>query len=833
MKRAASRTAIAALLQALALVMLLLACLGVHWLEDTRPGLLVLVDRSLSVPRPAADAALATIRREAPQRRIDTIEFAGRVAAPQASRATEGDTGPAGEVAQDLDPTATNLELAIEAALADNDRRPYAAVVIVSDGRSNAGDAGHALEAAKEAGLPLLWVDAARAMPRAWIADVQTPDRARRGQPFEVVVSLAGERSAGLRVTAVLRDSSGADRRITVSPDPRGFATIPVTAERGGALRVSLSLEDAESGAVLDSRRDAAAIDVIEAARILYLRGSAGPLAASLTAGGWEIESAPARRASDFRERLRGYEAVVLDDVARDDIDDGFWQALAAEVRLRGLGLLVLGGERAFARGGYRDSTLESVLPVISEPASLDPPVHVVFAIDKSGSMGEGSRGVDRLSLAERAVLDTLDALGARDTAGVVAFDVEPRLLEALGPAPVVKQALAGGWPIAARGGTRLAPAIELAAGQLEASGPGRRMLILVTDGFVDDAPLESLHRRLESSRIETIALAVGPDADVAALERLTGTGGGIVLRVAEAAELPATVSTGLQRRRARIERGVLGVSADSLPERLSMLGRDWPPIHAYAVTRPRPEATAWARSALGDPVVAAWQAGAGRVIAVTSGLGPWTPQWLHWKAWPDLSGGLVDWVTGNAARGASSLHVRELPDGLRVELDRARDGKWAADGSARVVVQTPTGQSRDLEVKPVAPGRLAGTLPATESGPYRFVVTDDFAVLRALHLRGSDAEQEGWGVDPRVEQWIDAGLLHRWNSGVLESTTLQAGRSGNVPDRGLTGLALFVFCAGIVVDRLRGRRAQPVSAAWRAMRLAWSRRIRPKPSRS
>jgi len=426
-----------------------------------------------------------------------------------------------------------------------------------------------------------------------------------------------------------------------------------------------------------------------------------------------------------------------------------------------------------------------------------------------------------------------LGTLGARDSAGVVAFDVEPRLLEPLAPAPAVKRALSGNWPISARGGTRLAPAIELAAGQLEASGPGRRILVVVTDGFVDDAPLESLRGRLEAARVETIALAVGPDADAATLERLTGTDGGIVLRVAEAAELPATMSTGLERRRARIERGAIDVKADSLPEVLSGIGPQWPPIAAYAVTRPRPEATAWTRSALGDPVIAAWQAGAGRVVAVTSGLGAWTPQWLRWNAWPELAGGLVDWVTGDAAPGTSAIRVSDLPDGLRVELDESRGGKWSTAGSTHVTVETPTGRTRDVELVPVAPGRLAGAVLATEPGPYLLVAAGESGVQRLLHLRSSRAEQEGWGVDPRVEQWIRAGLLRRWNPAATESSPLRYARRDTVPDRWLMGLALLVFSASIVVDRLRGGAVQAASEAWLAIRRAWSRSMRPKPSRS
>ena len=85
-------------------------------------------------------------------------------------------------------------------------------------------------------------------------------------------------------------------------------------------------------------------------------------------------------------------------------------------------------------------------------------------------------------------------------------------------------------------------------------------MLVLVTDGFIDDAPLAELRARLDRSRIETIALAVGPDADAAPLERLVGPGRGFVLRVNEAAELPLVMRSALERRRARVERGTIAV---------------------------------------------------------------------------------------------------------------------------------------------------------------------------------------------------------------------------------------------------------------------------------
>jgi len=798
------RTVTATALQALALIALLLALAGVRWLDErAQPRLLVLVDRSLSMPPAAADEALVELQRAAGGGRIEWLEFAGRPgsAGPLPTTARDPDGRDRGASA-DLQPSVTDLERALDAALAAHAQRPYAAAIVISDGRANAGDSDRALTSAREAGLPVHWLTVARPAPAAWIADVQAPTRARRGQPLQVIVPLAGDTARTLRVTATARHASGAVITSSATAE-RGVATLELESGRGGPLVMSVSLEDAGTGEVLDARRDAAAIDVLEEARLLYLQGSPGPLARSLLAGGWAIETVPARRADAFRERLGGYEAVVLDDVAYEDASGGFWTSLTDEVTRRGLGLLVLGGERSFARGGYRESVLESVLPVLSEPAALDQPASVVFAVDKSGSMGEGSGGVNRLSLAQRAVLETASTLSARDSAGVVVFDVEPRVLLPLAPAAEVLPSLSAAWPVQARGGTSLAPAIERAAEQLESAAARRRILIVVTDGFVDDAPLDALRRRLADARIEVVALAIGPDADATALARLTTPDAGVVLRVDEAAELPRAMSAGLERRRARIERGEIAVEPqESLPV---LAGRDvhWPAVAAYAVTRLRPEASAWLQSGTGDPVIAVRQAGAGRVVAVTSGLGSWTPRWLAWDAWPDLAGGLASWVSGAPVAGPLALAVSDAPDGLVVEADLQRAGAWAAGAQATLSVVTPGGRSRSVEMRPLAPGRLQTRVAETAAGAYTLVLSGPGGVQRALHLRSSRAEQEGWGEAAQVERWVRDGLVQRWNPAAADSDRLKPTVRARTPDRWLLGLALLLFCVGVVVDRL------------------------------
>lgn len=812
MNKGAKRTLLALALQLAALAVLGLAVRGTSWLDArSKPRLLVLVDRSQSMPRADTDSTLAEVVRAAHAAgvgEVRSLEFAGRPA--QAAAAQTGDTDA-------LQPAATDIEAALDAALAAHAQAALDSVVVVSDGFENKGDAARALRAVREARLPLQWLALGRPPPPARIVEVLAPDRAQLGPGLQITVQLAGQLERPLRVKATLRSAGGDTATASTVTAGAARVMLALDARRIGAAVVDVALEDAATGATLDALPDAAVIDLSPRAAVLYASGSRpGPLARSLIDGGWALKLIPAAQLEAQTDGLDAYRAVVLDDVAVSDASPRLWNALVAAVKDRGTGLLVLGGERSFARGGYRASSLESVLPVLSEPAALDQPASVVFAVDKSGSMGRGSGGVDRFALAQRAVLETARSLTERDALGLVVFDVVPRVLVPLGPAAAGTLALARDWQAQPQGGTKLAPALDLAIAELESSRAARRLLVVVTDGFVDEAPLAELRARLDRARIETVALAVGPDADVGALERLVGAGTGQVLRVNQAAELPSVMRAGLERQRSRVERGrITVVQSLALPFSPGML-QGWPEVSAHAVTRSRPEALVAVQSERGEPLIAWQQSGRGHVLVVTCGLGPWAPQWLRWRQWPPLAGGLVNWVSGTPAGQAVGLTVTDLPAGLLVDADIAAGALGAGPGDVTITVDTPTSAGQVLATDRVAPGRLRATLPDAGAGLYTFMLSTAHGSQRQLHLRRQRAENAAWGINPAVASWRAAGLAGEWQPGLLARRRDDDGQ--RAPDRALIGLGLVLFLAGVLLDRVPLERAK-VSAALRRWR--------------
>jgi hypothetical protein len=415
--------------------------------------------------------------------------------------------------------------------------------------------------------------------------------------------------------------------------------------------------------------------------------------------------------------------------------------------------------------------------------------------------MGASSSGVDRFRLAQRAVVETAATLTDRDSAALIVFDVQARVLVPLQRSREFAQAVSRPWPAQPRGGTRVAPALEAALAQLESATARRRILVLVTDGFVGEAPDQALRTRLSQSRIELIALGVGPDADVAPLARLVPAGQGTILRVGEAAELPTMMRQGLETRRAPIERGRIAVRAVRPLPFLALAATAWPPAAAYDVTMPAPDAVVYLESERGDPLIAYRQAGLGRVVAVTSGLGAWTPDWLRWQRWPALAGGLLEWVMSSEGAPGLSVSVVDLPQALRIDVDAADGQRWTEATSGRLRVQHPSGRSTDTPLRASAPGRVSARIDEPADGLYALTISTPGGTQRLLHLREPRRELGRIGPNPDMAGWRSAGLIRDGSATELDKVLSARGPVEPQAGRAIL-LALGLFLLGVLVER-------------------------------
>jgi uncharacterized membrane protein len=206
---------------------------------------------------------------------------------------------------------------------------------------------------------------------------------------------------------------------------------------------------------------------------------------------------------------LDDQKTVILDNMHinslnEDDVD------LLKEYLLNGGGLVVVGGDRAYDRGEYLDSSLEELLPVVSEGTEMTGGETIVFLIDTSGSgynppndpgadtqtdpgrWGSGPDTIHESTLAKEitSVITYINYPDFRDAkAGVVIFDIDAQTVFPITSlnTEANRNAIANAistLPISE--GSNLATGLRK-AGELLEDEEGDKTIIILSDGHLED----------------------------------------------------------------------------------------------------------------------------------------------------------------------------------------------------------------------------------------------------------------------------------------------------------------------------------------------------------
>ncbi len=488
-----------------------------------------------------------------------------------------------------------------------------------------------------------------------------------------------------------------------------------------GPLVIGAEIVDAATQASLASAAEGAAINVTSPPTIAVLANRQSTYADSLRRGGWSVAELTPANISDQSAVFPSL--LVLDDVAANDLPENAWQAIDEAVRTRAMGLLVLGGPSSFGLGAYRGSRLETMLPVVSEPPQHEPPASVMFLVDVSGSMDQPVAETNRLQVARQAVVATSQALRPIDRVGLMSFEVDVVDRLPLTSRPDHAVAVETAWPDSASGGTRLAPALARAVQVLEQEAAEHRLLVVLTDGNVDDEDLVQLESILETTDIDVVGLILGAasgDDDLARLIRATG---GQARAITDILHLPEIMRSEVEDSRPAIVRGPSEVNVllptPWLPDAA------WAPVDNYMLTRPTQDARIHLASNIGDVILASRQHGAGRVAALTPGISNWTEAWLTSEQWPVFITGLTSHL---AVRDDGNIEVSFAGAGRRLVVDISESIPLRKT-TARLVA--PSGETTLIDLEPAAPRRLAAQMDLPEAGLYVAVIESESAVTR------------------------------------------------------------------------------------------------------
>jgi len=679
---------------------------------------------------------------------------------------------------------------------------PGTALLLVGDERPAWRDARPLLEQARRDGIPVYWWRPTTGRQSGvQLTDLLVPAHGRVGSPLPSLAVIDGHAEPGTELELWV-DETPLDRVVVDTADTgRRYRSLALNLPRSGLNRVTARLRDAQ-GRLL-GHRDAASLGE-DRPSLLYVGDDPGSATAeTLARGPFTLHRVTPAGFPLAAASLEPFSALILDDIGIDAMEADAWLALEAAVRRQGLGVLVLGGRSSFAAGGYRHTRFEDLLPVTAEARDRQATAAVLFVVDKSGSMARPAVGSTRLALARRAVLGAAALLEPGDSVGLISFDrVAHTVLPLAGhgdPARAIDRA----WGFTAGGGTQPGSIGEQIERQLRASDAERRLLVLVSDGFIG----EGVATLALGADVEPLAFAVGASQTNAdALQALIGERGR-VLEVGEVDHLPRLMRTELGRLRHPAALGrtrVLAVPGQSGPLGESQ-GDSWPSVTGYMRSTAKPGAELYLQSDNGDPLLAIQSSGLGRVAVWTPGFGDWAQDYWRWPGFGGFLGGLLAWI----ARPEGSLRlaarvVRRGKHRVLVVDALTADGQWRMGGAPVLTVIAADDRLQTPGMTQTAPGRFEADLATAMAGSYRatvrmgteavslaWIVTDEEAAEAAGDAKAGDG----------TRVWLAEGLLQPWSGqGILTLPTVRD-RLWSRPFA--LGLALLLFLVILILERV------------------------------
>ena len=532
-------------------------------------------------------------------------------------------------------------------------------LTVISDGKSEVSAA--TVEMLTGAGVA---VDVLRLETQggadAQVSELTAPASAYEGQSVTLRAVVDATQSMQATLALYQNGELTATREVELSPGENRFAFTDVAAQSGIVTYEARLLTSDDTNAQNNSA--AAYVRVSGAPKVLLAGTNAGVLSL-LEAAGFQAEQREPGSMPLSAEGYLAYDAVVLDNVDYDWMNERQWQALDGAVRTLGRGLCVLGGDESYALGGYRGTLLEELLPVTIDVRNKlrMPALSLVIAIDKSGSMTAGQFGLTRIEVAKEAAMSAIEVLTERDFAGVIGFDSSAMWVVPFGPVTDLADIETRIGTMRADGGTAFYSALDEAYQALIKADTPQKHVIFLSDGQPADSGFENVALAMRKAGITLTTVAVGTGADARMMELLSTLGGGRSYQVGEFDNVPKiftkeTMLVGGSYVQNRTFTPVI-TEISSLTD-----FEGFPSLDGYLTTLEKETANVALVSDADDPLLAWWNAGAGTVLAWTSDArGAWTQNYLIWENAARFFGNMVSRVLpGESGQGTLTASVTD-----------------------------------------------------------------------------------------------------------------------------------------------------------------------------
>jgi uncharacterized membrane protein len=518
---------------------------------------------------------------------------------------------------------------------------PGSTLVLVSDGYSNKGRSlDESLALARASNTTVFAIQMEPIITDASI-EISGTNTAVAGSdyPFAVMVRSSGKYKGTLSVFAedqmIYSDSLDTNSSSSIKISHKFFST------GTHILRAEISSDAQPANNVYQK-----AVYVVPKPNVLLVSGGTSPLTTVLS-GLYKLT-----QSYSLPQDFQGYKAIVLDDLkVTPEL-----ASLKGYVRDGG-GLVVVGGTDSYELGGYLNSSLEELLPVISIPSTFKGGKVVVLVLDISLSMlaTRTKDGTTLLDYEKALAIELLKSPDFRDyKVGVVVFGTRAYIVNSPLPLPrgqpIIEDRITSLSPSGSED-TNLDNGLQLARDMLNAT-QGKGEIIVISDGDLRNYEQVFLRStdliRQMNVTTRLIQVEAFPNGQGRFGELASKTG---------AEYLPFTYPTSLTTK-------VL-ISPEKKPEEatppagyaISVVNKNHyitsdldlnATISGFNDVTPKPGAQRLVAMADGKPVLTTWRYGLGRVASLSTDDGAmWAPI-LYSTPSSKLISATVNWAVGD-----------------------------------------------------------------------------------------------------------------------------------------------------------------------------------------
>ncbi|MBQ7775317.1 MAG: VWA domain-containing protein [Lachnospiraceae bacterium] len=627
---------------------------------------------------------------------------------------------------------ATNFEDALSKALtlipSDADGR----VVLLTDGKETRGDINRmaqALTAGQTEFLTLLYEDVIT--QDAYIDNVTLPSYLHPGDKYSINVMVESNYDTDAVINLYNGSSLTASNQVHLNKGSNRFVfSAQVSSEADSNAMESLQVQVQAQGDTCEENDSFSAYSVVEAMpRVLVISGrntNVSNFNAVLNASGADYSVVSALNAPDNIQAMLDYKSIILVDTYIDDLPEGFLENLETYVKDYGCGFVCCGGEDSFALGGYRDTVLETVLPVDMQLRGVNemPSMAMVMVIDHSGSMissADGS-GATNLDVAIRAATVAVDNLRDSDYVGVLTFDDQYSWQVELTQAEDksdIKDSIKG---ITEGGGTTIKPALQEAYDVISSSDAAIKHVVLLTDGMGETTNFSDVIKAYSGSGVTLSTVAVGDGSDTQLLEHLADNCGGRYYYSDLSSDIPKIFAQEVfLGGDSYIQNGDFALSVRTGHElTANLFAEGWPMVYGYVSSSPKTASSSIITSTeKDDPILTVWQYGLGRTVAWNSDVtGEWSGAFSGKEDYVQLWKRIVDYSTGNANLGEDKVDVVTAGEVTEIVYETKEYGN-STEILATVI--DPEGTAEEIKLHATAPGKYEAEIATGQTGLYHF----------------------------------------------------------------------------------------------------------------